>query len=549
MLPDSLLELRVRPDPINALTPKEKEALSLFQRVGNYMAAAMIYLRDNALLEEELKAEDIKHHLLGHWGTCPGLTLIYGHLNLLINKHDLDMILIVGPGHGAPSILSCLWLEDSLHAFYPALPRNKQGATKLITGFSTPSGFPSHVGAQFPGSIHEGGELGYALAVAYGAVMDYPDLIVTVVVGDGEAETGPTATAWHAHKYLDPAESGAVLPILHANGYKIAERTIFGTMDDKEITSLFTGYGYQVCIVEDLNNLDSELFASLQWAIHEIRTIQAAARSGQPFVKPRWPIIILRTPKGMTGPRSYHGEPVEGSWRSHGVPLKSPVQDKEQFALLNDWLHKYKPRELFNQDGRPPIEIDEVLLPKEEKRMGRRKVTYDAYKPLDLPDWKRFGQQKGTDISEMMIVGQYLTEVFKRNPHTIRLWSPDELTSNKIDAVLDITSRNFQWDPDMRAKGGRVIEILSEHTCQGMMQGYTMTGRTGLFPSYESFLGIVQTMMVQYSKFSKMARETPWRKDIGSLNYIETSTWTRQEHNGVTFLRYQVQEYAHLQLF
>ncbi|CAG7850341.1 Probable phosphoketolase [Serendipita indica DSM 11827] len=519
-LPPSVLELQVKLSNIqNAITEEEFSALKDFQRIANYMSAAMIYLRKNTLLEKPLNRDDIKYRLLGHWGTGPGLVLIYSHLNLLIRKNDLNMFLVTGPGHGAPAILSSLWIEDSLSPFYKDLTRTKEGLGKLVAGFSTPGGFPSHVSAGVPGSIHEGGELGYALGVAFGAVMDNPDLIVTCIVGDGEAETGPTATAWHGYKYLDPAESGAVLPILHCNGFKISERTIFGTMDNREIVSLFSGYGYQCCIVEDLDHLDHQLAAALQWSLAEIRRIQHAARSGKPIVKPRWPMIVLRTPKGMTGPKSLDGQPIEGSFKSHQVPLADPQHSQEQFDLLKNWLESYKPSEFFDQGSAMLKTIDKHLIPQDpSKRMGQRKETYDTYYPINLPDWKEYGRQKGEQASETKTAGRFLLDVFRNNPKTTRLWSPDELTSNKLDAVLEFQGRDFQWDPESRANGGRVVEILSEHTCQAHLQGYTLTGRTGLFPSYESFLGI--------------AKEIPWRKDIGSLNYIETSTWTRQEHNG-----------------
>ncbi|PVF98368.1 D-xylulose 5-phosphate/D-fructose 6-phosphate phosphoketolase [Serendipita vermifera] len=533
-LPESVLDLRVKLQNVrSSLTKEEFQAIDGFQKVANYMAAAMIYLRKNPLLKTPLEIDDLKPRLLGHWGTCPGLTLVYAHLNLVIKKNDLDMLMIVGPGHGAPAVLACLWLEDSYARYYPELTRTESGFAKIVEGFSTPKGFPSHVSASVPGSIHEGGELGYALSVAFGAVMDNPDLIVACVVGDGEAETGPTAAAWHGYKYIDPAESGAVLPILHCNGFKISERTIFGTMDDREITALFTGYGYQVCIVEDLGNLDHEMAAAMQWAVDEIRAIQKAARTGKPIVKPRWPMIVLRTPKGMSGPKALAGIPIEGSYKSHQVPLASPATSPEQLELLKVWLQSYGPSTIFGPESKLLDMIDQYIIPSDpNKRMGQRKEANDCYHPIDVPDWMALAREKGGEASETRLAGKFLAEVFKRNPTTTRLWSPDELTSNKLDATFEVTGRNFQWDPESRAQGGRIVEILSEHTCQGMMQGYTLTGRTGLFPSYESFLGIVHTMMVQYSKFIKMARELPWRNDVACFNYLETSTWTRQEHNG-----------------
>ncbi|KAI0067178.1 D-xylulose 5-phosphate/D-fructose 6-phosphate phosphoketolase [Artomyces pyxidatus] len=531
-LPDSILTYKVQLDTKNFLDQKELHAVQAFRRAADYIAAAMIFLKDNTLLERQLTPDDIKHRLLGHWGTCPGLVMVYAHLNRIIRKTGQDALYVVGPGHGAPAILSCLWLENSLAPYMTPYTRDKAGLEKLISAFSIPGGFPSHINAQTPGSIHEGGELGYALGVSFGAVMDNPDLIVTCIVGDGEAETGPTATAWHGYKYIDPAESGAVLPIVHVNGFKISERTIYGTMDDKEMTALFSGYGYQVRFVEDLENIDQDLAASMEWAVDEIHKIQKAARSGHPIVKPRWPVLILRTPKGWGGPKSFHGEFIEGSFHSHQVPLPEAKTNPEQLSALGLWLKSYGPHELFDKNGAPTAEILSIIPEVDDKKLGQRKESNTTYHALDVPDWKSMAVEKGTQQSCMKVVGEFLHDVVERNASDFRIFSPDELISNKLDAVLRDSGRNFQWDIASRAKGGRVIEILSEHTCQAMLQGYTLTGRTGLFPSYEAFLGIIQTMMVQYSKFVKMSKETTWRESVGSLNYVETSTWTRQEHNG-----------------
>jgi len=530
-LPDNVLDL-VAKVPRAPLPDHVAKALHGFQRAACYIAAAMIFLRDNVLLESELQLEHVKPRLLGHWGTCPGLVLVWSHLNLLIRKHDVDMIYVIGPGHGAPAALAALWLEGSLERFYPGeYDRNAAGLRNLITRFSVPGGFPSHINAETPGSIHEGGELGYALAVSFGAVMDKPDLVVTCVVGDGEAETGPTATAWHAIKFLDPRESGAVIPILHVNGFKISERTIFGCMDNKEIACLFSGYGYQVCIVENIDDINNDLHSALEWALAEVRKIQKAARSGNPLVKPRWPMIAMRTPKGWGGPKKLDGKPVEGSFRSHQVPLAKANKDDSQLKELSKWLDSYGIGELL-EDGKPVQSILDTLPQNDSKKLGQFKDAYDPFTPLKQVDWKAFGVEKGTDQSCTQITGKYLDKVFQENPTSIRLFSPDELESNKLSAILDHTQRNFQWDQYSRANGGRVIEVLSEHDCQGFMQGYTLTGRTAIFPSYESFLGIVHTMMVQYSKFGKIAQEVKWRGDLASINYIETSTWARQEHNG-----------------
>ncbi|KAG6832793.1 hypothetical protein H0H92_009411 [Tricholoma furcatifolium] len=548
LLPKELLKYDAHINIKDHLSHDDLKNIDLFTRAAEYIAAAMIFLKDNVLLETKITHDMIKPRLLGHWGTCPGLILVYAHLNRIIRNTGLDALYVVGPGHGAPAILSCLWLEDTLGTFMPEYTRDHAGLKNLISRFSVPGGFPSHINAQTPGAIHEGGELGYALSVSFGAVMDNPDLIVACVVGDGEAETGPTATAWHAAKYIDPAESGAVLPILHDNGFKISERTISGVMDNKEIIALYSGYGYNVRIVQDLENIHNDLAASLEWAVSEIKKIQKAARSGSPIIKPRWPMLVLRTPKGWTGPKMLHGEFIEGSFRSHQVPLPDAKTDPEELNLLQKWLESYRSKELFNKDGTPVNEILKIV-PEGDKRLGMREEAHKSHRPLHLPHWGDFTFHAGEEESCMKAIGRFLKVViekyiplslrsdslltrFGRNPKTFRMFSPDELVSNKLDGVLEVTGRNFQWDVASRGQGGRVIEILSEHTCQGMLQGYTLTGRTGLFSSYEAFLGIVHTMMVQYAKFAKMAGETPWRQPCGSFNYLETSTWTRQEHNG-----------------
>ncbi|KKK17479.1 phosphoketolase [Aspergillus ochraceoroseus] len=547
-LPDLLDQLHVQLQQ-TALDQDACDALFKFRRAASYIAAAMIFLQDNVMLKRDLTPADIKPRLLGHWGTCPGLILVYSHLNYIIKKYDLDMLYVVGPGHGAPGILASLWIEGSLEKFYPHYGRNVDGLRNLVSRFSTSAGLPrfviasppleteadsstySHINAETPGAIHEGGELGYALAVSFGAVMDNPDLIVTCVVGDGEAETGPTATAWHAIKYIDPAESGAVLPILHVNGFKISERTIFGCMDNKELVCLFTGYGYQVRVVEDLHDIDTDLHNSMLWAISEIRRIQKAARSGQPIMKPRWPMLVMRTPKGWSGPKQLHGQYIEGSFHSHQVPLPNAKTDGEELLALQKWLSSYRPGELFTAAGDVVDDIKSII-PSDNKKLGQRPESYKNYTALDLPDWRQFCAEKGEQQSAMKTIGKFIDRVMVQNPHSLRLFSPDELESNKLSDVLEHTGRNFQWDEFSNARGGRVIEVLSEHLCQGFIQGYTLTGRVGIFPSYESFLGIVHTMMVQYAKLMKMAKETSWHHDVSSINYIETSTWARQEHNG-----------------
>jgi len=524
------LDLKHYKDNADSLEPYR-----LQQRVANYLAGAQIFLHDNAMLERPLKQEDIKERLLGHWGTCPGINLAYAHCNRLINKHQLDMMLVTGPGHGAPANLANLWLEGSLGRFYPQYGRTAEGFKNLVTKFSTPSGFPSHTNPELPGQIHEGGELGYALSVAFGAVMDNPDLIAACIVGDGEAETGATAAAWHSYKYIDPKESGAVLPILHVNGFKISETTIFGCMTDAELAALFTGYGYAVRVVKDLEHINEDMAASMDWAHGEIRRIQQAARHDKPIAHSRWPMIVLRTPKGWTGPKRFHDQQIEGSFHSHQVPLPTARKDQEAFQVLKEWLESYHVRDLVKTKENGELEFNETLMkafPDLLLAMGCNQHTYSTYKPLPAPKWQDFAAEATGEKSCMKEVGNYLAEYIKMNPTRFRIFSPDEMYSNKLDAVFKYTSRNFQWDDETRAKGGRVIEVLSEHICQGFLQGYVLTGRVGLFPSYETFLGIITTMMVQYAKFLKISKDTVWRMPIGSLNYVETSTLWRQEHNG-----------------
>ncbi|KAJ1303423.1 hypothetical protein OPQ81_011614 [Rhizoctonia solani] len=551
------LQVELKIDVEDVRQKYDIEGLINFQRLANYIAVAQIFLQANARLTEPLKREHVKRRLLGHFGTCPGLNLTYAHASSLVTRHakqgdDIQMLYVTGPGHGAPAVLASLYIEGSITRFYPQYAMNEDGFDKFVRSFSWPGGFPSHVNAETPGAIHEGGELGYALSVSYGSVMDKPDLITVCVVGDGESETGPTATAWHAHKFIDPAESGAVLPILHLNGFKISERTIPGTMDDIELVALFTGYGYQVRFVEygDLAQskeeqrkkemeLNANMAVSMEWAYSEIRKIQQAARSGKPIDKPRWPLIIMRTPKGMTGPRSLKNTPLEGSFHSHQVPLAKAMSDDGQLQILSDWLASYGVEELLVQGGagdKPDEFIKEsvlrILPERIDRRLGMIKESYAGYIPLDVPDFESFGNDDEKEISAMKALAKYLSVVIEKNPKTFRIFSPDEFESNKLDGVFSTTARNFQWDPNTANNGGRVIEMLSEHTLQGFLQGYTLTGRTGLFPSYEAFIGIVTTMVEQYAKFLKMALETKWRGDVASLNYIETSTLWRQEHNG-----------------
>lgn len=528
---------------------KELDCIEHYWRAVNFLGAAQLYLKDNFLLQAPLKPEHIKDRLIGHWGTVPGINMIYAHLNRLIRAYQLDLFLVTGPGHGAPANLANLYLEGSLEEFYPELTRDYQGLANFIKRFSWPEGFPSHLYPGIPGTIHEGGELGYALATAFGAVMDNPNLIVACIVGDGEAETGPTAAAWHSTKFIDPAESGAVLPILHLNDYKISNPTIFGSMDDDELMHLFRGYGYQPYLV-DHSDLHADLFIALEWALREIRAIQQGARSGKPTRKPRWPMLILKSLKGWTGIKEINGIPIEGSYRSHQVPAKDLKTNPSSLHLVESWLRSYHPEMLFNENGSPRAKIL-ANCPQGIHRMGCNPHTFGGHlvKPLNLPDVQTFALfpseppslslfKRGTHAAKNTYqLGKYLKEVVAKNPHTFRIFSPDELESNLLGEVLEATHRNYQWpikpyDSHISSAGGRVLEILSEHTCQGWLQGYVMTGRHGIFPSYEAFLNISATMALQFAKFLKFCRETSWRLPFASLNYLETSTSWRQEHNG-----------------
>jgi xylulose-5-phosphate/fructose-6-phosphate phosphoketolase len=528
---------------------EELDAIARFQRVTDYLAAAQIYLKQNVLLQEPLKPEDIKDRLLGHWGTSPGINMIYAHLNHLITRYDIDMFLVTGPGHGAPANLANLYLEGTLQEYYPDLTFDWVGVQRFVRRFSWPAGFPSHLYPGVPGTIHEGGELGYALATAFGAAMDNPDLIVACIVGDGEAETGPTATAWHSYKFIDPVESGAVLPVLHLNGYKIANPTIYGTMSNQELFALFSGYGYEPILVGG-DDLNASLYGALDLAYHKIRHIQHEARSGQPISKPQWPVVLFRSPKGMTSIKELDGEPIVNSYRSHQVPITDPKTNPEHLSLLEGWLRSYHVEELFDEQGSPTPDILDQC-PTGDRRMGSNPHTIGGRirKDLDLPDILDYavtlehvaeeqnGHKKHGFVSGLELLATYLRDVIQRNPHTFRIFSPDELESNKLTAVLDVTKRDYQWpvpphNEHISSHDGRVLEMLSEHTLQGWLQGYLLTGRYGLFPSYEAFLNIVVSMIDQYSKFLKMSQEIPWRLPVASLNCLETSTLWRQEHNG-----------------
>jgi xylulose-5-phosphate/fructose-6-phosphate phosphoketolase len=519
------------------------ESIQQYVQAANYLSAAQIYLIDNFLLEKELSFADIKPRLLGHWGTCPGINFIYAHLNYLIKKHKSSILFVLGPGHGYAALQANLFLEGTLKKYYPEANHTEQGISYLIKNFSWPYGFPSHSNPGAPGVILEGGELGYSLSTAYGATLDNPNLIVACVIGDGEAETGPTAAAWHLNKFIDPATNGAVLPILHLNGYKISGPTLFGRMNNKELKALFYGYGYQPIIVES-PNIDEKMIKALEQCHQIIRTLQESSRNGSLKTTPRFPMIILKTLKGWTGIKTLHGQKIEGNYLSHQVVVSNAKSDPIELRTLEQWLRSYQFETLFNRDMGFNNSI-RSLIPDNNLLMGDNRHAFGGkslIKELKLPDIEQLAEDAtipGTiGSSSMRCAGVYLNELCKLNAknRNFRLFSPDETYSNKLDKVFETTARaNVQmkkaWDKDL-SWDGRVIEILSEHSLQGLMQGYVLTGRHALFASYEAFIQIVSSMTDQYMKFLKIAREIPWRGDIPSLNYILTSSGWRQEHNG-----------------
>ena len=525
--------------PTNAV-----ESLALYRRATNFLAAAMIYLQDNVLLEEPLRPEHIKHRLLGHWGTVPGINLIYAGLNRMILETGASVLLVTGPGHGAPANLANLWIDGCLEDIDPGLSRDRQGLAKLIRSFSWPGGFPSHLAPMVPGTIHEGGELGYALATAFGAALDNPDLIVACIVGDGEAETGPTAGAWHSNKFLDPATCGAVLPFLHVNGYKIANPTIYKTMSNEELIKLFEGFGWHPLIVEG-ENLDLDLSETLLNAHREIREIQEASRAGHQPERPAWPMIILRSPKGWTGIKELDGSRIEGTWKAHQVPAMGAKANPGHLQALEEWLRSYGPHDLFDDNGAPIAEIL-AACPTGELRMGANPhaVGGNLRKPLKLPDLDAHAAQVTSHGAErssaLTALGSYLADVFRLNAEerNFRIMCPDEVASNRLNPVFEVEDHAYVWplDPEIdvgHRPDGRIMEILSEHNCQGWLQGYVLTGRHGIFPCYEAFIPIVEGMVNQYAKFLKMSRdEAPWRKPVASLNYLLSSVGWRQDHNG-----------------
>ena len=529
----------------DVLPKKAIQLLDAYWRAANYLSVGQIYLLDNPLLKGPLKPEHIKPRLLGHWGTTPGLNFIYVHLDRIIKKYDLEMIYIAGPGHGGPGVVANVYLEGTYSEIYPDISQDEEGMKKLFKQFSFPGGIPSHAAPETPGSIHEGGELGYAVSHAYGAAFDNPGLVVACVVGDGEAETGPLATAWHSNKFLNPVTDGAVLPILHLNGYKIANPTVLARISREELENLFIGYGYHPYFVEgsEPEAMHQLMASTLDAVIAEIKTIQDEAREKQNRQRPRWPMIILRTPKGWTGPKEVDGQKTEGTWRSHQVPIEE-ISSPDHLKLLENWMRSYKPEELFDATGKLIAELAD-LAPQETRRMGASPHANGGLllKDLRMPDFREYAvdvSKPGTVVAEATrVMGQLLRDVMKLNmdARNFRVFGPDETASNRLGALFEVTQRAWMADTlsgdDHLSPEGRVMEILSEHTCQGWLEGYLLTGRHGLFSSYEAFIHIVDSMFNQHAKWLKTTRkEIPWRAPIASLNYLLSSHVWRQDHNG-----------------
>jgi len=527
------------------LSPRELKNIDAYFRASNYLSVGQIYLLKNPLLKEQLKLEDIKPRLLGHWGTTPGLNFIYVHLNRVIKKYDLNMIYLAGPGHGGPGIVANVYLEGTYTEFYPNVTEDAEGMQKLFKQFSFPGGIPSHVAPETPGSIHEGGELGYVLAHAFGAVFDNPDLIACAVVGDGEAETGPLAGSWHSNKFLNPVHDGAVLPILHLNGYKIANPSFMARIPQSELIQLFQGYGYKPYFVEGHNPeiIHQEMAKTLDTVVSEIRCIQQEARHKGFTKRPTWPMIILKTPKGWTGPNEVDGKITEDFWRSHQVPLAELATKPAHLHLLEKWLKSYRPEELFDQNGSLKPELKE-LAPVGKRRMGANPHANGGIllRDLRLPDYRNYAvrlEKPGHTIEESAkVLGYLLRDVMKLNidHHNFRVMGPDETASNRLGALFEVTGRTWEaeilpYDENL-SRNGRVMEVLSEHLCQGWLEGYLLTGRHGFFNCYEAFIHIVDSMFNQHAKWLKTTREIPWRRPIASLNYFLTSHVWRQDHNG-----------------
>jgi len=521
----------------------ELRRLDAFWRAANYLSVGQIYLLDNPLLREPLSAEHVKPRLLGHFGTVPGLNLVWAHMNRAIRARDLDAIYICGPGHGGPGMVACAYLEGTYSELYPHVSLDEPGLKELFLQFSFPGGIPSHAAPETPGSIHEGGELGYALAHAYGAAFDNPDLTVCCVIGDGEAETGPLAASWHSNKFLDPQTDGVVLPILHLNGYKIANPTVLARIPERELVALLEGYGHRPLLVtggfngEDPLAVHERLAAALDDALDQIAQIKQSGSSE----RPRWPMIVLRTPKGWTGPKEVDGLPVENTWRSHQVPVADVRTNDDHRRLLEEWLRSYRPEELFDERGAPLPKLLE-LPPSGERRMSANPHANGGalLRDLQLPDFRDYAvevKEPGTSFSEATrVLGGFLRDVIERNPGNFRVFGPDETASNRLADVFTVTDRAWEaevlpTDEDL-APHGAVVEVLSEHLCQGWLEGYLLTGRHGLFNCYEAFIHIVDSMFNQHAKWLKVTRDIPWRRPLASLNYLLSSHVWRQDHNG-----------------
>jgi xylulose-5-phosphate/fructose-6-phosphate phosphoketolase len=530
---------------MNRITDELLEKTHRYWQAANYLAAGQIYLQTNALLKEPLKPEHIKPRLLGHWGTSPGLSLIYVHLNRLIKETEADLFYLCGPGHGAPAMVANTYLEGTYSELYPEVTTDEQGLNRLFKQFSTPGGIPSHVSAHTPGSIHEGGELGYALVHAAGAAFDNPDLIVACVIGDGEAETGPLAGSWKSVAFLNPVRDGAVLPILHLNGYKISGPTVLARMSDEDLDRFFSSQGYEVFFVEGNEPMavHRQFADTLNTVYEKIRAIQQNARDNGMLQGIRWPLIVLRTPKGWTGPKEWNGEPIEGTFRAHQVPLEKVTDDPAKLRYLEEWLRSYEPENLFDANGRLLLELA-ALAPEGDKRMSASPFANGGglLKELNLPDFRDYALEvvlPGTmETGSTGPLGKYLRDVFRLNEvqQNFRLFCPDETTSNKLEAVFEATERCFMetiTDQDVKlSPKGRVMEVLSEHLCEGWLEGYLLTGRHGIFPCYEAFVTIIDSMFNQYAKWIKSCNEISWRKPVASLNYLLTSHAWRQDHNG-----------------
>ncbi len=530
-----------------AVSQQDLELIDAYWRAANYVSVGQIYLMDNPLLREPLRSEHVKPRLLGHWGTTPGLNLLYAHMNRVIKQRDLNALYITGPGHGGPGLVANAYLEGTYSEVYPSIGQDEGGLRALFRQFSFPGGIPSHVAPETPGSIHEGGELGYALVHAFGAAFDNPDLLVLCVVGDGEAETGPLAASWHSNKFLNPVTDGAVLPVLHLNGYKIANPTVLARIPEEELADLMRGYGYSPHFVggDDPMEVHQQLAATLDLALDDIAALQHEARDGGGTapVRPAWPMIVLRTPKGWTGPKKVDGVAVEGTWRSHQVPLAETRANAKHRALLEQWLQSYRPEQLFDADGRLRPQL-QALAPAGDRRMSANPHANGGLllRDLVMPDFRQYAvpvDRPAVGSSEATrVLGAFLRDIIARNPHRFRVMGPDETASNRLSAVFEETDRAWDAellpDDDHLAPDGRVMEVLSEHLCQGWLEGYLLTGRHGLFNCYEAFIHIIDSMFNQHAKWLKTTRHIPWRVPIASLNYLLSSHVWRQDHNGLS---------------